>query len=79
MQHPGGGKNDIPNRLKRHFYIFNMVLPASIKEIYGPIIKNHFIQNMATCKRFVDGERDGRKVSIEPLQPEGKERHLRSK
>jgi dynein heavy chain len=42
MQHPGGGKNDIPNRAKRHFFIFNMVLPASIKEIFGPIIKYHF-------------------------------------
>lgn len=42
MQHPGGGKNDIPNRAKRHFFIFNMVLPASIKEIFGPIIKHHF-------------------------------------
>jgi len=42
MQHPKGGKNDIPNRLKRHFFIFNMVLPASINEIFGPIIKNHF-------------------------------------
>lgn len=42
MQHPGGGKNDIPNRAKRHFFIFNMVLPASIKQIFGPIIKYHF-------------------------------------
>lgn len=42
MQHPGGGRNDIPNRLKRQHFIFNMILPLSVESIYGPIIKHQF-------------------------------------
>ena len=42
MNHPGGGRNDIPNRAKRIFFEFNMTLPASVEEIYGPIIKHVF-------------------------------------
>ena len=41
MNHPGAGKNDIPNRLKRHFFIFNMIVPPeeSINAIYGQMVK----------------------------------------
>ena len=44
MNHPGGGRNDIPPRLKRHFFSINMTSPCtrSIQNIYGRILEALF-------------------------------------
>ena len=44
MLHPGGGKNDIPNRAKRHFHVMNVTLPgaASIHQIFGSLLRAQF-------------------------------------
>jgi dynein heavy chain len=41
---PSGGKNDLPNRLKQLFFIFNMTIPtmSSVDDIYGQMLGGRF-------------------------------------
>ncbi|KAL0250960.1 hypothetical protein GEMRC1_000174 [Eukaryota sp. GEM-RC1] len=44
MRHPGGGRNDVPDRLKRHFSVFNCTLPSkeAVEHVYSKIIRGYF-------------------------------------
>ncbi|OHT04931.1 Dynein heavy chain family protein [Tritrichomonas foetus] len=53
---PGGGRNDIPSRLKRHFAVFNCIMPddKSIDRIYSTILEGYFTRDRGFAPAVVN-------------------------
>jgi dynein heavy chain len=56
MGHPGGGKNDIPDRYKSKYLCFNMVLPStvSVDNIFGNIRRVKFSQKAGAAAPVIE-------------------------
>jgi len=56
MSHPGGGRNDIPERLKRQFCVFNVTLPSnsSIDVIFKTLGLGYYCTERGFSKEIID-------------------------
>eukprot|EP00916_Digyalum_oweni_P009684 GHVL01016321.1.p1 GENE.GHVL01016321.1~~GHVL01016321.1.p1 ORF type:complete len:1870 (+),score=456.95 GHVL01016321.1:3343-8952(+) len=66
MNHPGGGRNDIPNRLKSKYFSINMVPPSmlSIDNIYGAMVRARFTTKNGVNQELIDISKKLTKATI---------------